>query len=432
MPPWHPAAEIRGLKSDWLPAPSTNLRKVVVHKNEIKGNIDLSSTVRIALERQGIDYTAHPKSHKLSRGGPQGQDVYKVIFSTTATPPDTIIVQNVGRCQIVKHLWDEVDGQPRQLELWAGPISFAATHDEVRGVLRQHFQVQAIRGRADVLRWRFFKVAFATEDDLRAAQTSSPLYYRRQYVSFYQSLEDFKVKYADPALGVKMLCGKDNLSVLQTMEPNGWVIAVDNSRARDFSFVVWQAANDDKRAKVLQHNGRLNANGCRVQAYPRTAKLCFACGSLEHLRIECQALKTWQAAEKAKKDQAESAPVRRSSEPQVLPGQSYAAAAGGRSRNARDKQQADQTNTRDSPDRITLLEAENSRLRAALAASEEKVAAKTQKATDGRLKAFVQKQSMLLTTLVTSLLAIVGGDQAATASVTKALAEFAKESEEIF
>ncbi|ORZ28577.1 hypothetical protein BCR44DRAFT_1534694 [Catenaria anguillulae PL171] len=194
-PPQHRGDDqIRGLKSDWLPAPSTNLRKVVVHKNEIKGNIDLSSTVRIALERQGIDYTAHPKSHKLSRGGPQGQDVYKVIFSTTATPPDTIIVQNVGRCQIVKHLWDEVDGQPRQLELWAGPISFAATHDEVRGVLRQHFQVQAIRGRADVLRWRFFKVAFATEDDLRAAQTSSPLYYRRQYVSFYQSLEDFKVK----------------------------------------------------------------------------------------------------------------------------------------------------------------------------------------------------------------------------------------------
>ncbi|ORZ35926.1 hypothetical protein BCR44DRAFT_1527062 [Catenaria anguillulae PL171] len=151
---------------------------VVVHKDAIKNNIDLSSTVRNALERQGIDYAAHPKSHKLSRGGPQGQDVYKVVFSTTATPPDTINVQNVGRCQIIKHLWDEVDGQPRQLGLWAGPISFAATHDEVRGVLRQHFQVQAIRGRADVLRWRFFKVAFATEDDLRAAQTSSPLYYR--------------------------------------------------------------------------------------------------------------------------------------------------------------------------------------------------------------------------------------------------------------
>ncbi|ORZ14808.1 hypothetical protein BCR44DRAFT_53473 [Catenaria anguillulae PL171] len=204
---------------------------VVVHMDETKSNIDLSSTVRIALERQGIDYTVHPKLHKLSRGGPQGQDVYKVVFSTTATPPDTIIVQNVGRCQIIKHLWDKVDGQPRQLELWAGPISFAATHDEVRGVLRQPFQVQAIRGRADVLCWRFFKVAFATEDDLRAAQTSSPLYYWRQYVSFYQSLEDFKVKYADPALGVKMLCSKDNLSVLQTMEPNGRVIAVDNSRA---------------------------------------------------------------------------------------------------------------------------------------------------------------------------------------------------------
>ncbi|ORZ32128.1 hypothetical protein BCR44DRAFT_1538896 [Catenaria anguillulae PL171] len=176
---------------------------VVVHKDEIKSNIDLSSTVRIALERQGIDYTAHPKSHKLSRGGPQGQDVYKVIFSTTATPPDRSLSKTLAGAK---------------LSNICGTRSMANRASSSFG-----------QDRADVLRWRFFKVAFATEDDLRAAQTSSPLYYRRQYVSFYQSLEDFKVKYADPALGVKMLCGKDNLSVLQTMEPNGRVIAVDNS-----------------------------------------------------------------------------------------------------------------------------------------------------------------------------------------------------------
>ncbi|ORZ29441.1 hypothetical protein BCR44DRAFT_59304 [Catenaria anguillulae PL171] len=91
---------------------------------------------------------------------------------------------------------------------------------------------------------------------------------------------------ADQAKNVQILCAYNTIRQLPGLLAKGHALLVDNGRVRSFSRILWRYESKEN-ADAAVGLGEYALNGHDLRFFPGTAKLCFSCGSLGHLRNAC-------------------------------------------------------------------------------------------------------------------------------------------------
>ncbi|ORZ39057.1 hypothetical protein BCR44DRAFT_1539677 [Catenaria anguillulae PL171] len=179
-----------------------------------------------------------------------------------------------------------VDAQASAITGWVGPVPFSVDPRAVIARLKPHYNVVTLLNQRTVAGIKFLEVTYNSHDDLALSISKPSTFFRGQYIHAMTSIKEWLDCRADHAKSVQILCTYDTVRQLPGLLAKGHALLVDNCRARSFSRVLWQyESKEDADAAVGL--GEYALNGHDLRFFAGSARLCFSCGSLDHLRTTC-------------------------------------------------------------------------------------------------------------------------------------------------
>ncbi|ORZ29762.1 hypothetical protein BCR44DRAFT_1447796 [Catenaria anguillulae PL171] len=179
-----------------------------------------------------------------------------------------------------------VDAQASAITGWVGPVPFSVDPQATVARLKPNYNVDALLGHRTVAGIKFLQVSYKSQDDLASAINKPSTFFRGQYIHAMTDVKEWFNQRADQAKNVQILCAYNTIRQLPGLLAKGHALLVDNCRARSFSRILWRyESKEDADAAVGL--GEYALNGHDLRFFPGTAKLCFSCGSLDHLRNAC-------------------------------------------------------------------------------------------------------------------------------------------------
>ncbi|ORZ29184.1 hypothetical protein BCR44DRAFT_53475 [Catenaria anguillulae PL171] len=179
-----------------------------------------------------------------------------------------------------------VDAQASAITGWAGPVPFSVDLQATVTQLKRYYNVDAVLGQRTVAGIKFLHVSFKSQDDLASAMNKPSTFFHGQFIHAMTDVKEWLNQPADQAKNVQILCAYNTIRQLPGLLAKGHALLVDNCCARLFSRVLWRYESKED-ADAAAGLGEYALTGHDLRFCPGTARLCFSCGSLDHLRNAC-------------------------------------------------------------------------------------------------------------------------------------------------